>query len=37
MRFLHRHTGYVDWHDVRAVDWDEGVVHLRSNRLEPVL
>jgi hypothetical protein len=33
VRFLHRHTGYLEWDDVERVDWDDGVVRLRVNEL----
>jgi hypothetical protein len=33
VRALHRHTGYVQWADVERVDWDNGIVELRIDRL----
>jgi len=33
VRFLHRHTGYVGWHEVESIDWGRRVVHLRVNGL----
>lgn len=32
VRFLHRHSGYVDWDDVERVDWDSGMIHLRISQ-----
>jgi len=28
IRFLHRHTGYVEWSDIRHIDWDTGRIDL---------
>jgi hypothetical protein len=36
VRALHRHTGYVDWSDVRQVDWDTGTLRLRVDELRPL-
>ena len=33
VRFLHRHTGYLEWDDIERVDWDARVVRLRVNEL----
>ena len=33
LRRVHRNSGYVAWSDVRDVDWDAGVVTLRTDRL----
>lgn len=34
VRALHRHAGYVPWTSVRDIDWDEGVLTLRVDRLD---
>jgi hypothetical protein len=33
IRLVHRNTGYVEWGDVEAVDWDAKVVRLRVSSL----
>jgi hypothetical protein len=33
VRFLHRHTGYVEWRDVERIDWVDRTVHLRTTAL----
>lgn len=33
VRWLHRDTGYLRWSDVDHVDWDAGVVHVRTTGL----
>lgn len=33
VRFLHRHTGYLEWEDIEQVDWDARVVRLRVDEL----
>jgi len=38
VRLVHRRTGYLEWGDVEAVDWEEQTVRLRVNglrRLQP--
>lgn len=34
VRWLHRHSGYVGWSDVRDIDWDQGVVTVSTSTLE---
>lgn len=34
VRALHRHSGYVPWTSVRDIDWDQGVLSLRVDRLD---
>jgi hypothetical protein len=36
VRALHRRTGYVDWSDVRRVDWDTRTLRLRVDGLRPL-
>jgi hypothetical protein len=36
VRALHRHTGYVDWSDIRHVDWHTSTLRLRVDALRPL-
>ena len=36
LRVVHRHTGYVEWTDVAGIDWENRVVTLRTNELQPL-
>ncbi|MCW2800663.1 MAG: hypothetical protein JWQ70_2135 [Aeromicrobium sp.] len=36
LRWAHRHSGYVPWTDVAAINWDERRVRLRTNELAPI-
>ncbi|HET6560841.1 MAG TPA: hypothetical protein VFG72_03120 [Marmoricola sp.] len=33
MRFVQRHTGYLEWGDVTRIDWSDGVVHVDRTSL----
>jgi hypothetical protein len=33
IRFLHRHTGYLQWSDVDQLDWDSRTVHVTLTEL----
>jgi hypothetical protein len=33
LRFLHRHTGYLEWTDVEQIDWQARRVHLTRTGL----
>ena len=33
VRFLHRHTGYLEWDDIERVDWDARILRLRVDAL----
>jgi len=33
LRFVHRHTGYLEWHDIDHIDWANGRVHVTRNSL----
>lgn len=36
VRLLHRHVGYVDWTDVKQIDWESRHVLLHINDLAPL-
>jgi hypothetical protein len=36
VRWLHRHSGYVDLADLAEVDWDAGVVRVEPARMKPL-
>ena len=36
MRFVHRHTGYLEWGDVTHIDWSERVVHVDRTALREI-
>jgi hypothetical protein len=34
VRWLHRHAFYVEWDDIDAIDWNEGVVRVKPGDFE---
>ena len=36
VRWLHRHSAYVDLADLAEMDWDAGVIRVDPRRMQPV-